>query len=225
MFGPHRGAPPADTDALAELMVRLSQFAADHADDIAEIDLNPVIVHARGQGVSVVDALIVKRSATPSAAPPPNKGQTPWARSRISRVEKTGHVALVEIRRPPNNFFDIALIQEIAGALRGARPTMRNAAPSCWPRKARRSAPAPISATAACSTKTASASTAISRSNIFISRATGCSAPASRSSPRCTAPRSAAAWVWRWWRISASPARRRALPPISRGSVSIPASA
>jgi enoyl-CoA hydratase/carnithine racemase len=32
-------------------------------------------------------------------------------------VEKVGHVALIEIRRPPNNFFDIALIQEIAGAL------------------------------------------------------------------------------------------------------------
>ncbi len=31
-------------------------------------------------------------------------------------VEKTGHVALVEIRRPPNNFFDIALIKEIAAA-------------------------------------------------------------------------------------------------------------
>ena len=32
-------------------------------------------------------------------------------------VEKTGHVAVIEIRRPPNNFFDVALIQEIAGAL------------------------------------------------------------------------------------------------------------
>jgi enoyl-CoA hydratase/carnithine racemase len=32
-------------------------------------------------------------------------------------VEMTGHVALIEIRRPPNNFFDIALIQEIASAL------------------------------------------------------------------------------------------------------------
>jgi enoyl-CoA hydratase/carnithine racemase len=31
-------------------------------------------------------------------------------------VEKTGHVALVEIRRPPNNFFDIPLIKEIASA-------------------------------------------------------------------------------------------------------------
>ena len=31
-------------------------------------------------------------------------------------IEKSGHVALVEIRRPPNNFFDIPLIQEIADA-------------------------------------------------------------------------------------------------------------
>ena len=32
-------------------------------------------------------------------------------------VKKSGFVALIEIRRPPNNFFDIALIREIAGAL------------------------------------------------------------------------------------------------------------
>ena len=31
-------------------------------------------------------------------------------------IEKSGHVALVEIRRPPNNFFDIPLIKEIASA-------------------------------------------------------------------------------------------------------------
>lgn len=31
-------------------------------------------------------------------------------------IEKSAHVALVEIRRPPNNFFDIPLIKEIAGA-------------------------------------------------------------------------------------------------------------
>ena len=60
ILGAFRGVPAADTDALCELIVRLSQFAADHAGDIAEIDLNPVIVHARGEGVSVVDALIVK---------------------------------------------------------------------------------------------------------------------------------------------------------------------
>jgi acetate---CoA ligase (ADP-forming) len=62
VFGPYRGMPPADIDALADLMVRLSQFAFDHADDLAEVDLNPVIVHAKGEGVTVVDALIVKRT-------------------------------------------------------------------------------------------------------------------------------------------------------------------
>jgi acetate---CoA ligase (ADP-forming) len=63
LFGHHRDLPPADIEALAELMVKLSQFAGDHADAIAAIDLNPVIVHAQGDGVSVVDALIVKRDS------------------------------------------------------------------------------------------------------------------------------------------------------------------
>ena len=60
---PYRGMPGADTEALADLMVRLSQFALDQADAIAQIDLNPVIVHAKGDGVSVVDALIIKYAA------------------------------------------------------------------------------------------------------------------------------------------------------------------
>jgi hypothetical protein len=49
-------------DALVDLLVAVSRFAADHADSIAEVDLNPVIVHPRGEGVSVVDALIVRRA-------------------------------------------------------------------------------------------------------------------------------------------------------------------
>jgi acyl-CoA synthetase (NDP forming) len=56
-----RGELPADVDALADLLVRLSRFAADHADRVEEIDLNPVVVHAAGHGVSVVDALILPR--------------------------------------------------------------------------------------------------------------------------------------------------------------------
>ncbi|MFN3745154.1 MAG: acetate--CoA ligase family protein [Hyphomicrobiaceae bacterium] len=56
-----RGAAAADVDALAELMVRLSCFAADHAETVAEIDLNPVFVHPAGQGVTIADALIIQR--------------------------------------------------------------------------------------------------------------------------------------------------------------------
>ncbi|HVY42416.1 MAG TPA: acetate--CoA ligase family protein [Hyphomicrobiaceae bacterium] len=62
LLGAHRGEPAADIEALVDAIVRLSQFAADQADQIAEIDLNPVIVHAAGQGATVVDALIVKRA-------------------------------------------------------------------------------------------------------------------------------------------------------------------
>jgi acyl-CoA synthetase (NDP forming) len=59
----HRGQPAADIPALADLIVRLSRFAADHAVTIKEIDLNPILVHPAGQGATVVDALIVKRNA------------------------------------------------------------------------------------------------------------------------------------------------------------------
>src|SRR5271170_3092845 len=62
LLGAVRGAPPADRAALAELIVTLSRFAADHAELIEEIDLNPVIVHPQGEGLTVVDALIIKRS-------------------------------------------------------------------------------------------------------------------------------------------------------------------
>jgi acyl-CoA synthetase (NDP forming) len=63
VFGPYRGMLPADTEALADLMFKLSRFAFDHVDDVAEVDLNPVVVHAKGDGITVVDALIVKRPA------------------------------------------------------------------------------------------------------------------------------------------------------------------
>jgi acyl-CoA synthetase (NDP forming) len=67
LLGAHRGSPPADVDALADLMVKLAQLASDHVEAIAAIDLNPVIVHDAGEGVSVVDALIVKRDPSPAA--------------------------------------------------------------------------------------------------------------------------------------------------------------
>ena len=54
-----RGAPPADIDALANLLVRLSEFAAAHGNDIETIDLNPVVVLPKGQGVVALDALVI----------------------------------------------------------------------------------------------------------------------------------------------------------------------
>ena len=62
------GSPPADIDALVDLAVLVSRFAAA-ADAVTSLDLNPVIVHARGQGVSVVDALIVTDKCQSTRAP------------------------------------------------------------------------------------------------------------------------------------------------------------
>jgi len=56
------GMPAADIDALLNLTVMVSRFAAA-AGNISSLDLNPVIVHARGRGVSVVDALIITNDA------------------------------------------------------------------------------------------------------------------------------------------------------------------
>ena len=54
-----RGAAPADTDALVRLLVAVSELAAAANGALEALDLNPVIVHPRGQGVSVADAGIV----------------------------------------------------------------------------------------------------------------------------------------------------------------------
>mgnify|MGYP001082089484 CR=1 FL=1 len=61
LLGAFRGKPPADRAALARLMATVSRFAADHAAVIQEIELNPVLVHPSGHGLTVVDALIVRR--------------------------------------------------------------------------------------------------------------------------------------------------------------------
>ncbi|MBR0689447.1 acetate--CoA ligase family protein [Bradyrhizobium manausense] len=56
-----RGAAKADVVALAQLIADVSVLAARHASEIAEIELNPVLVHQEGQGLTIVDALVVGR--------------------------------------------------------------------------------------------------------------------------------------------------------------------
>ena len=54
-----RGRPPADIDALAEVLARVSQFAAANAGALKTIDLNPVLVRGRGQGAVALDAVLI----------------------------------------------------------------------------------------------------------------------------------------------------------------------
>ncbi|MGO7986414.1 acetate--CoA ligase family protein [Rhizobium leguminosarum] len=60
----YRGSPRADRQALAKLLVKLSDFAARYGDDIEAVDLNPVAVLPDGEGVRILDALIIARAKT-----------------------------------------------------------------------------------------------------------------------------------------------------------------
>jgi acyl-CoA synthetase (NDP forming) len=57
-----RGAPEADIEALADVLQRLSMFAAANADRLESIDLNPVVVLPKGSGVYALDAVIIPRA-------------------------------------------------------------------------------------------------------------------------------------------------------------------
>jgi acetyltransferase len=56
-----RGAKPADIDALVAAIVRLSWLAHDLEGQLAELDINPLLVFERGAGVKALDALLVRR--------------------------------------------------------------------------------------------------------------------------------------------------------------------
>ena len=56
-----RGRPKADIEAVIETLLRLSALAVDLRDDLAELDVNPLVVLPAGQGVFALDALIKPR--------------------------------------------------------------------------------------------------------------------------------------------------------------------
>ncbi len=61
LFGAFRGRAELDVDALAEAIARISVLAAQE-ERIAELDINPLFVRPRGQGVVAADALVVVKA-------------------------------------------------------------------------------------------------------------------------------------------------------------------
>jgi acetyltransferase len=53
-----RGTAPVDLAPVAALIARLSDAALAYRDRIAEMEFNPVILHADGSGLTIADALI-----------------------------------------------------------------------------------------------------------------------------------------------------------------------
>jgi acyl-CoA synthetase (NDP forming) len=61
-----RGAPPVDLDAVADAVTHLSALAIDLGDQLAALDVNPLV--AGPDGCLAVDALVVTTPAAPSAS-------------------------------------------------------------------------------------------------------------------------------------------------------------
>jgi acetyltransferase len=53
-----RGSPPCDIDAIKDCVLRLSQMVTEHPE-IAELDINPLIVYPQGEGCVVADSRIL----------------------------------------------------------------------------------------------------------------------------------------------------------------------
>lgn len=53
-----RGRPAGDIDAVVAAALAVARFAAEHADRLAELDINPLIVRPAGLGVVAADVLV-----------------------------------------------------------------------------------------------------------------------------------------------------------------------
>lgn len=60
LLGAFRGAPARDVAAVSQMVSRLGAFIMVHPE-VAEIDINPVVVYGDGEGAVALDALIVTR--------------------------------------------------------------------------------------------------------------------------------------------------------------------
>jgi len=61
LFSGFRGAPPADLNAAADVILAVAGMVENDPSSIIELDINPLMLLAEGQGVVAADALITLR--------------------------------------------------------------------------------------------------------------------------------------------------------------------
>jgi acyl-CoA synthetase (NDP forming) len=58
LFSGFRGAPPADLNAAIDVIMAVAGMVENDPSSIIELDINPLMLLAKGQGVVAADALI-----------------------------------------------------------------------------------------------------------------------------------------------------------------------
>lgn len=61
MLAGFRGRPKGDVEGLVSAMVSLSNFAVNYGEELAECDINPLLVGKEGAGVVALDAVMIRR--------------------------------------------------------------------------------------------------------------------------------------------------------------------
>ena len=56
----YRGGAVYDVDALCDMIVNIGKFAIANKNRIKELDINPVFVYPKGEGVGIADCLIIE---------------------------------------------------------------------------------------------------------------------------------------------------------------------
>lgn len=88
----YRGEARRDVDALVEVVVAVSEFLASHSE-VIELDLNPVMVGAAGEGATVVDARVIVGDE-----PTDPRDQ----RLDVTRMLNPRHIAVVGVSDDPD---------------------------------------------------------------------------------------------------------------------------
>jgi acetyl-CoA synthetase (ADP-forming) len=69
------GRPTLDVDRIADIASRVSLLAADLGDRLIELDVNPIVVRAQGEGAVAVDCRATLGPDRPPTADTAERGQ------------------------------------------------------------------------------------------------------------------------------------------------------